>query len=215
MCFERRIVTAKRDKEDILIQKYIQGCIRNERDSQKALYQHFYSFAMGICLRYANDRLDAAGILNDGFFKAFKNIDKYEPTKAFLPWLGRIITNTAIDYYRANLKFADHLVVTDHEYVAEVSSIYDKLAYQDLLALVQELSPGYRTVFNLFAIDGYTHEEIAEMLGISVGTSKSNLFKARQKLQEMLKATETNTYQVRSSEVDRNLLQVRLNTNMQ
>lgn len=207
-------VTAKRDREDI-IQKYIQGCIRNERDSQKALYQHFYSFAMGICLRYANDRLDAAGILNDGFFKAFKNIDKYEPTKAFLPWLGRIITNTAIDYYRANLKFSDHVDIVDHEDVAQVSSIYDKLAYQDLLALVQELSPGYRTVFNLFAIDGYTHEEIAEMLGISVGTSKSNLFKARQKLQEMLKATEAKTYQVRSSEVDRNLLQVRLNTNTQ
>ncbi|MEH3113393.1 RNA polymerase sigma factor [Pedobacter terrae] len=208
-------VTAKRDREDILIQKYIQGCIRNERDSQKALYQHFYSFAMGICLRYANDRLDAAGILNDGFFKAFKSIAKYEPTKAFLPWLGRIITNTAIDYYRANLKFADQLDVIDHENVAQISSVYDKLAYQDLLALVQKLSPGYRTVFNLFAIDGYTHEEIAEMLGISVGTSKSNLFKARQKLQEMLKATETKTYQVRSSEVDKNLLQARLNTNMQ
>ncbi len=208
-------VTAKRDKEDILIQKYIQGCVRNERDSQKALYQHFYSFAMGICLRYANDRLDAAGILNDGFFKAFKNISKYEPGKAFLPWLGRIITNTAIDYYRANLKFADHVDVVDHENVPQVSSVYDQLAYQDLLALVQELSPGYRTVFNLFAIDGYTHEEISEVLGISVGTSKSNLFKARQKLQEMLKATEAKTYQVRSSEVDRNRLQVRLNTNMQ
>lgn len=208
------LVTAKRDSEEI-IQKYIQGCIRNERDSQKALYQHFYSFAMGICLRYANDQLDAAGILNDGFFKAFKHIAKYEPTKAFLPWLGRIITNTAIDYYRANLKFADQVDISDHENVAQVSSVYDQLAYQDLLALVQELSPGYRTVFNLFAIDGYTHEEIAEMLGISVGTSKSNLFKARQKLQEMLKATEAKTYQVRGSEVDRNLLQVRLNTNMQ
>ncbi|QNR87235.1 sigma-70 family RNA polymerase sigma factor [Pedobacter riviphilus] len=208
-------MTANRDREDIVIQKYIQGCIRNERDSQKALYQHFYSFAMGICLRYANDRLDAAGILNDGFFKAFKNINKYEPTKAFLPWLGRIITNTAIDYYRANLKFADHVDILDHENIAQVSSVYDKLAYHDLLALVQRLSAGYRTVFNLFAIDGYTHEEIAEMLGISVGTSKSNLFKARQKLQEMLKATESKTYQVRNSGVDRNLLEVRLNTNMQ
>jgi RNA polymerase sigma factor (sigma-70 family) len=208
------LVTAKRDSEEI-IQKYIQGCIRNDRDSQKALYQHFYSFAMGICLRYANNQLDAAGILNDGFFKAFKNITKYESTKAFLPWLGRIITNTAIDYYRANLKFADHVDIVDHENVVQVSSVYDKLAYQDLLALVQQLSPGYRTVFNLFAIDGCSHEEIAEMLGISVGTSKSNLFKARQKLQEMLKATEAKTYQVRNSEVDRNLLQVRLNTNMQ
>nr|WP_315417835.1 sigma-70 family RNA polymerase sigma factor [uncultured Pedobacter sp.] len=208
------LVTASRDSEGI-IQKYIQGCIRNERDSQKALYKHFYSFAMGICLRYTNDRLDAAGILNDGFFKAFKNITKYEPSKAFLPWLGRIITNTAIDYYRANLKFADHVDIEDHENIVQVSSIYDKLAYNDLLTLVQKLSPAYRTVFNLFAIDGYSHEEIAEMLGISVGTSKSNLFKARQKLQEMLKATDSKTYQVRNSEVDRNLLQVRLNTNMQ
>ncbi len=208
------LVTANRDSEEI-IQKYIQGCVRNERDSQKALYKHFYSFAMGICLRYAHDRLDAAGILNDGFFKAFKNIAKYENSKAFMPWLGRIITNTAIDYYRANLKFADHVDIQEHENIAQVSSVYDKLAYNDLLALVQALSPAYRTVFNLFAIDGYNHEEIAEMLGISIGTSKSNLFKARQKLQEMLKATDAKTYQVRSSGVDKNLLHIRLNTNMQ
>ncbi|TCD10845.1 sigma-70 family RNA polymerase sigma factor [Pedobacter frigidisoli] len=207
-------VTANRDSEHI-IQKHIQGCVRNERDSQKALYKHFYSFAMGICLRYANDRLDAAGILNDGFFKAFKNISKYEPAKAFMPWLGRIITNTAIDYYRANLKFADHVDLEDHENISQVSSVYDKLAYNDLLALVQKLSPAYRTVFNLYAIDGYTHEEISETLKISIGTSKSNLFKARQKLQEMLKVTDFKTYEIRSSTVDRNLLQVRLNTNLQ
>ncbi|MGM9477569.1 RNA polymerase sigma factor [Pedobacter sp. GSP4] len=208
------LVAANSETEHI-IQKHIEGCVRNERDSQKALYKHFYSFAMGICLRYTNDRLDAAGILNDGFFKAFKNIDKYEASKSFMPWLGRIITNTAIDHYRANLKFADHADILDHENIVQLSSVYDKLAYNDLLALIQDLSPAYRTVFNLFAIDGYSHEEIAEMLGISVGTSKSNLFKARQKLQEMLKATEAKTYQVRNSEVDRNLLQVRLNTNMQ
>ncbi|WP_316804560.1 sigma-70 family RNA polymerase sigma factor [Pedobacter nototheniae] len=208
------LVTANSDTEHI-IQKHIQGCVRNERGSQKVLYKHFYSFAMGICLRYTNDRLDAAGILNDAFFKAFKNISKYETSKAFMPWLGRIITNTAIDYYRANLKFADHVDILDHENIAQVSSVYDKLAYHDLLALVQNLSPAYRTVFNLFAIDGYSHEEIGEMLQISIGTSKSNLFKARQKLQEMLKATEAKTYQVRNSGADRNLLQMRLNTNMQ
>lgn len=209
-------VTTNRDGEHI-IQKHIQGCIRNERESQKALYKHFYSFAMGICLRYASNRLDAAGILNDAFFKAFKNISKYESTKAFMPWLGRIITNTAIDYYRANLKFADHVDVNDYENVAHETSVYDKLAYNDLLALVQNLSPAYRTVFNLYAIDGYTHEEIGDILKISIGTSKSNLFKARQKLQEMLKAIDIKTYVVRTSPVekDRNFIQVRLNPNMQ
>lgn len=207
-------MTTNRDSENI-VQKHIQGCVRNEKDSQQALYKHFYSFAMAICLRYANNRLDAAGILNDGFFKAFKNISKYEPTKAFMPWLGRIITNTAIDYYRANLKFADHVDIEDHENIAQVNSVYDKLAYNDLLALVQNLSPAYRTVFNLYVIDGYTHEEIAGLLKISTGTSKSNLFKARQKLQEMLKAIDLKTYEVRTSSVDRNPIQVRLNTNMQ
>lgn len=207
-------MNANRDHEYI-IQKYVEGCARNERDSQKALYKHFYSFAMGICLRYANDRLDAAGILNDAFFKAFSNISKYDVGKDFKPWLGRIIANTAIDYYRSNLKFADHLDVAEQDQIVQVGTVYDKIAYDDLLVLVQRLTPAYRTVFNLFAIDGYSHEEIAETLGISVGTSKSNLFKARQKLQEMLKSINAETYEVKTSTIDKSLLQVRLNTNLQ
>lgn len=209
-------VSTNRNGENI-VDRHIQGCLRNERESQKALYKHFYSFAMGICLRYANNRLDAAGILNDAFYKAFKNIGKYESNKAFMPWLGRIITNTAIDYYRVNLKFADHVDVNGYENLAQDTSVYDKLAYHDLLAMVQDLSPAYRTVFNLFAIDGYTHEEISEILKISIGTSKSNLFKARQKLQEMLKAIEHKTYFVKPtpSENDQNFIPVGLNPNMQ
>lgn len=202
-------------ENDHIIKKLIQGCIRSERDSQKALYKHFYSFAMAICLRYANNRLDAAGILNDGFFKAFTHISKYEADKAFMPWLGRIITNTAIDYYRTNLKFTDHLDISEHENIAQVSSVYDQLNYNDLLALVQKLSPAYRTVFNLYAIDGYTHEEIGEMLNISIGTSKSNLFKARQKLQEMLRASNARTYDVSTSAVESQYLPVILNTKTQ
>ena len=207
-------VTPNRDSEQ-LIKEYIEGCIRNDRNSQKALYKHFYSFAMGICLRYANNRLDAAGILNDSFFKAFKHIDKYEPSKAFIPWLGRIITNTAIDFYRTNLKFAAHLDLEDVNDTIQVSVVHDKLAYNDLLKLIQELSPAYRTVFNLFAIDGYSHEEISDLLKISVGTSKSNLFKARVKLQEMLKAQEEKSYRIQSADSNKSFLQVRLNTNMQ
>ncbi|WP_316830772.1 sigma-70 family RNA polymerase sigma factor [Pedobacter aquatilis] len=195
------------------IESYINSCIRNERDGQQAIYKHFYGFAMGICLRYASDRLDAAGILNDGFFKVFKNIDKYEQGKPFKAWLGRIITNTAIDYYRANLKFADHLDITEHDEIIQEQSVYSKLAYEDLLALIQKLTPAYRTVFNLFAIDGYSHEEISEMLSISVGTSKSNLFKARQKLQDMLKPPVENAYERKMVAFDASHVRVNFNTN--
>jgi RNA polymerase sigma factor (sigma-70 family) len=197
------------------IENYIQSCIRNEREGQQALYKHFYGFAMGICLRYANDRLDAAGILNDGFYKVFKNIEKYESGKPFKAWFGRIMTNTAIDHYRSNLKFADHVDIADYDDIGQESSIYAKLAYNDLLALIQNLSPSYRTVFNLFAIDGYSHEEIGEMLKISVGTSKSNLFKARQKLQEMLKAPAASVYERKITPFNGENVQINFNTNTQ
>lgn len=197
------------------LQKHIEGCLKNDRASQKALYKHFYSFAMSICLRYANDRLDAAGILNDAFFKVFNNINKYEKTKEFTPWLGRIITNTAIDYYRSNLKFSEHTSLEGHEESFQVSDGYDKLTYNDLLAMIHKLTPAYRAVFNLYAIDGYNHEEIADMLKISVGTSKSNLFKARLKLQEMIKATEIDASRVRNISIDSFFRDSGFNMNMQ
>lgn len=130
---------------------------------------------------------DAADVLNDGFLKIFNNIHKYDPERPFKSWLGKILTNTAIDHYRLNLKFSDHVDISEYEQIGTGAAVYDHLAYHDLLKLVQELSPAYRMVFNLFAIDGYSHEEIAETLNISVGTSKSNLFKARQKLQDKIK----------------------------
>jgi RNA polymerase sigma factor (sigma-70 family) len=141
---------------------------------------------MAICRRYALNDDDAAEVLNDGFLKVFTHIDKYDPAKPFKPWIARIITNTAIDHYRMNLKFSDHDDVNDHEDIGHAAAIYEQLAYKDLLILVQKLSPAYRTVFNLHAIDGYSHEEIASLLKISTGTSKSNLFKARQQLREKL-----------------------------
>lgn len=147
---------------------------------------------MAICRRYALNDFDAADVLNDGFLKVFINIEKYDASKPFKSWIAKIITNTAIDHYRTNLKFSDHDDVSDHEGMGDAITVYDQLAYKDLLALIQDLSPAYRTVFNLYAIDGYSHEEIAELLKISIGTSKSNLFKARQKLQEKLMAPDEN-----------------------
>ncbi|TSJ43574.1 sigma-70 family RNA polymerase sigma factor [Mucilaginibacter corticis] len=174
----------------------IKGCVKQDRKSQKMLYKAFYGFSMAICLRYAGDRDEAAEVMNQGFFKVFTKIETYDSTRPFKAWLGRIMTNVSIDYYRANLKmaYAEDLEQAEHIHDASVATD-NNLNYNDLLAMVQRLPQGYRTVFNLFAIDGYSHEEIADMLNINIGTSKSNLFKARQKLKQMiLDADESSNY---------------------
>ncbi len=168
------------------LQQLIDGCLKNDRQSQKILYQRLYGYAMKICLRYAKNSHEAAEILNEGFFKAFTNIAKYNNQYPFRSWLGKIIYNVSIDYYRANLKWTQMETLEKSDYPIHEASAEHKLAYEDLLAFVQRLPPAYRIVFNLYAIDGYSHEEIARMTGISEGTSRSNLHKARQKLQQML-----------------------------
>ncbi|WP_257670405.1 RNA polymerase sigma factor [Parapedobacter tibetensis] len=169
-----------------LIQKYIAGCLSHDKESQYALFKHFHSYAMGICRRYARNSDEASDILSESFLKVFNHITKYDTTKPFKSWISKIITNTAIDYYRASLRFSPQEYVENHEDKGNEADIYSKLAYDDLLVLVRELSPAYQTVFNLYAIDGYNHHEIADLLGITVGTSKANLHKARKKLQERL-----------------------------
>jgi len=169
------------------LHQLINGCLKQDRKCQKMLYKAFYGFSMAICLRYAGDRDEAAGVMNQGFLKVFTKIESYDSSRPFKAWLGRIMTNVSIDYYRANLKMAYNEDLDQAEHMHDVSVATDhNLNYSDLLAMVQRLPQGYRTVFNLFAIDGYSHEEIAEMLSINIGTSKSNLFKARQKLKQMI-----------------------------
>ena len=168
------------------LHQLIGGCIRKDRGSQKMLYKAFYGFSMGICLRYANNREEAAEVMNQGFFKVFTRIDTYDITRPFKAWLGKIVTNVSIDYYRANLKMAYAEDLDKAENITDGELPDRKLNYEDLLAMIQRLPNAYRTVFNLYAIEGYTHEEIGEMLDISSGTSKSNLHKARQKLKQMI-----------------------------
>ncbi|BAU55109.1 RNA polymerase sigma factor [Mucilaginibacter gotjawali] len=168
------------------LQELIKGCIKQDRKCQKELYKAFYGFAMGICLRYAGNRDEAAEVTNLGFFKVFSKIGKFNDALPFKAWLGRIMINTSIDFYRSKLKLAFN---EDLDQAAELSDgeLPDRnLNYEDLLKMVQALPHAYRTVFNLFAIEGYSHEEIAAMLHISTGTSKSNLYKARQKLKDMI-----------------------------
>ena len=168
------------------VQQHIAGCLKYDKQSQYALFKYFYSFAMGICRRYARHSDEASDILNESFLKIFNHMERYDASKPFKTWIGKIITNTAIDYYRSSLKFAQHDEIEAYEHLSDNEHIYDSLAYNDLLAMVTSLSPAYRTVFNLYAIDGYSHQEIAELLGITVNTSKSNLHKARKRLQELL-----------------------------
>jgi len=168
----------------------INGCVKQDRKCQKLLYKAFYGFGMGICLRYTGDRDEAAEVLNQGFLKVFTNIDRYDTTRPFKAWLGRIMMNVSIDYYRANLKMAYTDDLEKAEHISDGELADHKVSYDELLDMVRQLPQAYRTVFNLFAIDGYGHDEIGEMLGISPGTSKSNLHKARQKLKLMILKSE-------------------------
>lgn len=148
---------------------------------------------MAICDRYAGTQDDALEILNDGFLKIFKEIQHYKPAytdvvSSFKGWLRKIMVYTAIDHFRKNHK---HQMVTqleniEHQVAIVNEDAIDKLSYEEIIRAIQELSPGYRTVFNLFVIEGMSHDEIASQLGVSVGTSKSNLSKARKQVQKIL-----------------------------
>jgi RNA polymerase sigma factor (sigma-70 family) len=179
--------------DDHTLVSLIDGCKKHIRGSQKMLYEHFYSFSMRICLRYSFQQEDAIEILNDGFMKVFSKIDKYDPALSFQGWLRKIMVNTAIDHYRKNKKYLknkpiDELNGEEQDNISDSNdSIVAKLSYSEIIGIVQQLSPSYRAVFNLYVIDGYNHKEIAEKLGITEGASKSNLSKARERLRQMLK----------------------------
>ncbi|SDP75904.1 RNA polymerase sigma-70 factor, ECF subfamily [Mucilaginibacter sp. OK268] len=168
------------------LQQLIADCLQQNRTDQKVLYRAFYGFAMSICLRYAGNRYEAAEIMNQGFLKVFTNLHKYDTGHPFIAWVGRIMMNTSVDYYKNNLKLPLNDDLDAAEDIGHDELTNQKLNYDDLLSMIQQLPNAYRTVFNLFAIEGFSYEEIAAQLGISTGTSKSNLFKAREKLKTMV-----------------------------
>lgn len=172
------------------LQRIISGCKSRDRKSQKELYRHYFGFSMKICLRYAEHKEEAVEIVNDGFMRVFTHISKYDNSRPFNSWLSTVMINTSIDYYRKRTRRTKMEELNSSHELEEKEHILSRINYDDLVKLVQKLSTTYRTVFNLFVIDGYTHEEIAGMLSISVGASKSNLFKARHKLKEMLSSIE-------------------------
>ncbi len=172
---------------DGTIETLIHGCLEKNRQSQEKLYQRFYAYGMSICLRYTVSEEQAIEVLNDGFMKVFNHLEQFDITKPFETWFRKILINTAINYYHKNKKYNHHQSIEDAYQVANEQDILSQLSYREIINLIQQLSPMYRTVFNLYVIDGYSHEEIAEALNISVGTSKSNLSRARANLRVLLK----------------------------
>jgi RNA polymerase sigma-70 factor (ECF subfamily) len=160
----------------------IEDCKRNKRSAQEKLYQLYYRYAMSISLPYSNNEDEAMEVVNDGFIKVFMNIGNYEKGRSFKVWLRRILINTAIDNFRHNKKHNFLMDSEDYSISSFDDDVIDVMSADEILNLVQDLSPAYKMVFNLYALEGYKHNEIAEMLNISIGTSKSNLAKARNKL---------------------------------
>ncbi len=180
----------------------IQGCLKANRGSQKAFYEMFYGYAMGICLRYCSNPDDAVEVVNDGFLKVYKALQSFNPQHANVEaslkgWMKRIMINTAIDQLRKNHQRFLIAEISDHHSDTEDSmeTPVDRMTFKEILAIVQQLSPVYRTVFNLHVLDGFKHEEIASQLKISVGASKSNLAKARMNIQKMLRESDFNYYE--------------------
>lgn len=178
----------------------ITGCLQGDVKSQRSLYERFSPKMYAVCLRYAKEPQAAQDILQDAFVKVFRGLARFRADGSFEGWIRRIVVNTCIEAYRKQVTL---YAVQDYESVqvsSHDSGALDQLNEQDLLRMINSLSPGYRTIFNLFVIEGYSHREIAEQLDISEGTSKSQLARARYLLQEMISGRIQNTEQKQQSE---------------
>lgn len=168
---------------------FIDACIARERWAQKQLYEENYSLLMGVCLRYSSNQDDAMDILHEGFIKILNHIHKYQPGTSLIAWMRRIIVNTAIDYYRMQSRRRTEDLETAFSIQSNDPDALSQLTVQEIIKCIQQLSPAYRSVFNLYVIEGYSHKEIADLLEITESTSRSNLVKARAKLKDLLAVT--------------------------
>ncbi|MDB4516548.1 RNA polymerase sigma factor [Crocinitomicaceae bacterium] len=176
------------------LKEIISGCIRQDRRAQEELFKLFYGKMLGVCMRYARDRDSAEEMLQEGFIKIFDKLEAFDNKGSFEGWMRRIVANTAIDQIRKSKKDP---ILTDNDEDFKLGGenpIIEKEEIESLeiraelaVEAIQDLSPAYRAVFNLYVMEEYTHKEIAEILGISEGTSKSNLSKAKANLKKALK----------------------------
>jgi RNA polymerase sigma factor (sigma-70 family) len=171
----------------------IKGCVRRERSAQKRLYDTYSSKMYSLCCRYVKNSMEAEDVLVTAFTKILDRIDQYKGEGSFEGWIRRVVVNEALTWLRRNrsMYLETELEAADRE--PDYQNISDHLEAEDLLKMIQELPSGYRMVFNLYAIDGYSHKEIAEQLGISENTSKSQLSRARTSLQKLLAERDWNS----------------------
>jgi RNA polymerase sigma factor (sigma-70 family) len=167
------------------VKKIIKGCLSGDRRDQELLYRRHSSKLYGVCLQYSGNDEEARDILQEGFIKIFENLHKYKHEGSFEGWIRRIVVNTALEKFRSrhNLFRVDDIDTIQEPEAEPDTEDYSGLQAVDLLYIIRELPPKYRMVFNLYAIEGYSHKEIGEMMNISEGTSKSNLSRARSILQ--------------------------------
>lgn len=172
----------------------IEGCLNNDRRSQEELFKLYYGKMLGVCMRYSNDKDSAEEVLQEGFIKIFEKLERFDYKGSFEGWIRRIMANTAIDHIRKSKKDPilsdndeDFKLGSENPVVAKEELEFVGIKAEIALDAVRNLSPAYRAVFNLYVMEEYTHKEIAEILNISEGTSKSNLSKAKLNLQKILK----------------------------
>lgn len=177
---------------DYTEEELIDGCKNNDRKFQERVYNKYAGQMYAICLSYAGDKAEAKDILQDGFVKVFTRIDSYTKKGSFGGWIRRIITNTAIDYYRKSSRQKDDYVLEEKLYEDEqiTNEIMDKIGAEGIMKMVGRLPKGARMVFNLYAVEGFSHKEIARKLKISEGTSKSQYKRARSLLQKWINRNE-------------------------
>ena len=172
---------------DMELKQIIEQCKRNERNAQNALFRMYAPVLKSICLRYMKSEVDAEDVLVKGFYKIFSNIKAYSGLGSFEGWMKRIVINECLMLLRKNHNFNLTIPIEDvpgHRLKIESE---DLLTYDEIIKLLDDLPTGYRTIFNMYVIEGYKHREIADQLGISINTSKSQLILARKKLQKLLK----------------------------
>lgn len=178
-------------------QELIQGCRRGDRAAQKRLYDTFSPKMYALCCRYVKDSMEAEDVLVTAFTKILDKIDQYKSEGSFEGWIRRVVVNEALTWLRRNRNMYLELELEAADYEPDYKSLSDHLEAEDLMTMINELPSGYRIVFNLYAIDGYSHKEIADQLGISENTSKSQLSRARAYLQKLLTDNDWKTNQQR------------------
>lgn len=166
------------------LEQIIEECKAGKQSAQSQLYRAFAPILYGVCMRYARDETDAEDVLHEGFVTIFNKIGQFAGKGSFEGWMKRIMVNIALERYRKRNRMhtVEDITIYDSKNVSE--DLYAKINAGELMNLIKELPPRYKMVFNLYAIDGYNHKEIAEKMGIAEGTSKSNLARARKILQD-------------------------------